>query len=276
MSRTAVRARVVFVSEGQEITHRQLEALVALGEKGTMTKAAKALGVSTPVLYKYVKEAEDKAGAALVSSTSRGSRLTADGLDLLRRFKASELRLSEDATLQVAGTLVSERCVLTAATALSEKGVQCRVRISCDEENLRAMDEMRADCIVLDDAMYAMERAPEAPGMEIASDVLLHRDAGCCYDRLAFGAQRLGFRQLEQRGVKYEVARTVWEPALLDSTEHSYFVDKSLVRRGVIKASGAKEQRWSVHSVIALECSQHPDLATFVAEARRAGLYPKG
>lgn len=268
--------RVVFVSEGTEITHRQLEAIAALHRAGTMTRAAKALGISTPVLYKYVKEAEEKAGASLVSSTSRGSRLTADGLDLLRRFRACELRLSDEAPLRVAGTLVSERCVLTAATALSEKGVQCRVSISDDEANLRAMDEMRADCVVLDDAMYAMERAPEAPGSEISSDVLLHRDAGCCYDKLAFGAQRLGFRQLEQRGVQHEVARTVWEPALLDSTDHSYFVNKSLVRRGVVKASGAKEQRWSVHSIIALECSRHPDLASFVAEARRAGLYPKG
>ncbi|MCU0859140.1 MAG: LysR family transcriptional regulator [Thermoplasmata archaeon] len=268
--------RVVFVSEGHEITRRQLEAIAALHGTGTMTKAARALGVSTPVLYKYVKEAEEKAGVSLVNSTSRGSRLTADGLDLLHMFRACELRLSDEAPLKVAGTLVSERCVLTAATALSEKGLQCRVSISDDEANLRAMDEMRVDCVVLDDAMYAMERAPEAPGSEISSDVLLHRDAGCCYDRLAFGAQRLGFRQLEQRGTGYEVARTVWEPALLDSTDHSYFVNKSLVRRGVVKASGAKEQRWSVHSIIALECSRHPDLPAFMAEARRVGLYPKG
>lgn len=271
-----LRARVVFLSEGQEITHRQLEALVALHEKGTMTGAAKVLGISTPVLYKYVREAEEKAGESLVSSTSRGSRLTADGLDLVRRFRACELRLADEASLRVAGTLVSERCVLTAATALSEKGVQCRVCVANDEENLRSMDEMRVDCVVLDDAMYAMERAPEAPGSEISSDLLLHKDTGGCYDRLAFGAQRLGFRNLEQKGVDYEVARTVWEPALLDSTDRSYFVNKSLVRRGVVKAAGAKEQRWSVHSVIALECSHHPDLPAFVAEARRVGLYPKG
>lgn len=270
------RARVVLVSEGVEITHRQLEALVALHERGTLTKAAKALGISTPVLYKYVREVEEKAGTELVSSTSRGSRLTPDGVDLVRRFKAYGLRLTDDAPLRVAGTLVSERCVLSAATSLSEKGVRCRVVVSDDEANLRAMDEMRVDCVVLDDALYAMERAVEVEGTEISSDVLLHRDAGCCYDRLAFGAQRLGFRHLEQNRVAYEFARTVWEPALLDSTENSYFVNKSLVRRGVVKAAGAKEQRWSAHSVVALECSNHPDLATFVAEARRIGLYPKG
>ena len=84
----------MFVCDGQEISHRQMEALEALHLKGSMKRAAEALGLSTPVLYKYVKEVEVKADAKLVSSTSRGSRLTAEGLGLLRRYRAYELRLS--------------------------------------------------------------------------------------------------------------------------------------------------------------------------------------
>ena len=270
------RPKVVFVADGGEVTRRQMEALVALHERGTMKGAARAIGVSAPVLYKYVREVEAKVGASLVRSSSRGSRLTAEGAELVGRLKAYELRLGDDRALRVAGTLVSEQCLLSAASAVSAKGVTCSVAIAPDQANLRAMDERRVDCIILDDAMYAMERAPEAEGTEVGSDLLLHRDAGCCHVRLAWGAQRLGFRQLEQNGVPFDVERELWEPALLDRTDRSYFVNRSLVRRGIVKAAGAREQPWSVHAIIALPCSEHPDLPLFLKEARRVGLYPKG
>jgi hypothetical protein len=76
--------------------------------------------------------------------------------------------------------------------------------------------------------------------------------------------------------VDHVIVRKVFEPALLDTIGLSYFVNRSLVRRGVVRASGAREQRWSSHSIVAVPCSEHPDLAEFVAEARRTGLYPKG
>lgn len=271
-----LRGRAVVVAAGTEITHRQLEALAAIRDGGSMAAAACALGISTPVIYKYVKEAEAKAGAPLVSSSSRGTKLTADGRDLLQVFESMELRLKDQEGLRVAGTLVSERCVLTAATALSAEGVECRVWVSRDEDNLRMLDEGRLDCVVLDDALYAMERADLFEGTEVGNDVLLHRSCGPDHVRLAFGAQRLAFRHLEQRGVEHRVVRTVYEPALLDTTDLSYFVNRSLVRRGVVRASGAREQRWSAHSVMAVPCSEHPALPRFLSEARRAGLYPKG
>ena len=271
-----LRPKVVLVRDGHEITIRQLEALAALNEKGSLKRAAEHLGIATPVLYKYVKEVEEKADSTLLRSTSRGTKLTEDGLELLRLLRSRELRLEDDAVLHVAGTLVSERCVLTAASAVSEKGAQCRVTISTDEENLRLMDERRVDCIVLDDAIYAMDRSPECDGTEVASDVLLYKDNGRRFVRLAFGAQRLAFRYLEQKQVPHEIVRTVFEPALLDQIEYSYFVNRSLVRRGIVRASGAKEQKWSSHSIMAIPCSEHADLEVFLSEVRRVGLYPKG
>ena len=271
-----LRGRAIIVADGVEVTHRQLEALSALRDKGSLTAAAEALGISTPVIYKYVKEAEAKAGTPLVSSSSRGTSLTPDGRDLLQMFESLELRLRDQEGLRVAGTLVSERCVLTAATALSARGAPCRIWISRDEDNLRMLDERRLDCVVLDDALYAMERSDLFEGVEVGADVLLHRSCGPDHVRLAFGAQRLAFRHLEQRGVEHRIVSTVYEPALLDTVGLSYFVNRSLVRRGVVRAAGAREQRWSSHSVMAIPCSDHPDLPAFVSEARRAGLYPKG
>lgn len=270
------RPRVVFVSDGEEITQRQMQALVALHEKGSMKKAAEALGISTPVLYKYVREVEEKTGLRLVRSTSRGSKLTSEGIDLVNMLRAYTLRLEDPKVLRVAGTLVSERCVMAAASSLTERGLGCAVTISTDEANLRFMDERRVDCIVLDDAMYAMERSPETAGTEVGSDLLLHRDCGPEYVRLAFGAQRLGFRHLQSKNIPHKIVKEVYEPALMDQTDLSYFVNRSLVRRGIVMAKGAKEQAWSAHSIIALPCSEHPDLERFLNEARRIGLYPKG
>lgn len=274
--RMALRGRAVIVAEGAEVTHRQLEALAALRDRGSMKKAAAALGISTPVLHKYVREVEAKLGQGLVSTSSRGTALTGAGRDLLRTFEAFELRLRDEDALRVAGTLVSERCVLTAATALSACGTAVRVWVSTDEQNLRMMDEGRLDCVVLDDALYAMERADMFEGTEVGSDVLLHRRCGPDYARLAFGAQRLAFRYLEQRGVEHRVACTVYEPTVLDTMDMSYFVNRSLVRRGIVKAHGAREQRWSQHSIVAVPCSESTGVDQFVTEARRAGLYPKG
>lgn len=270
------RPRVVFVSEGQEITHRQMEALAALHERGSMKKAAESIGVSTPVLHKYVREIEEKTDASLVVSTSKGSRLTELGIEFLRRFRAYELRLKDEDVLRVAGTVVSERCLLTAATELSDTGTTCQVTVSTDDVNLRLLEERRVDCVLFDDAMFAMEKSPDLQSTEIGSDVLLLKDTGSRYARLGFGAQRLAFRYLDERQIPHEVVRTIYEPSMVDRTDLSYFVNKSLVREGVVVADGAKDQRWSIHSIMALQASERGELAAFLEEAREAWIYRKG
>lgn len=270
------RPRVVFVCDGQEITHRQMEALAALLEKGSMKRAAASLGISTPVLHKYVHEMEQKAESKLVSTTSRGTTLTDRGRELLRRFREYELRMEDEEVLRVAGTVVSQRAVLSAASELSAEGAACSVTISTDTHNLRLMAEGRIDCVVLDDAMYAMERSPEAEVLEIGSDMLMLRDAGPRFARLAFGAQRLGFRHLEEHRIPHEVVRDVYEPSMVDRLDLSYFVNHSLVRTGVVKAIGAKDQPWSMHMIAALRCTDRDGVDKFVEEAREAWIYRKG
>lgn len=271
------RPRVIFVSDGQEITHRQMEALAALHCKGSMKKAAEFLGLSTPVLHKYIHEVENKSGLSLVTSTSRGSKLNAEGVELLSRFRAYEMRLDDHPeVLKVAGTVVSETTLLTAATILSDAHKQVRVIISTDEENIRLAEERRVDAVVLDDAAFAMERAPDMPSSEIGSDMLVLRDSGSRYAKLAFGAQRLGFRYLTGMGIPFEIDRIVYEPRMVDHTDLSYFANKSLVRSGRIGAAGAKDQTWSLHSIVALQCSEHEDLPMFLDEARDAWIYRKG
>ena len=270
------RPRVVFVSDGQEITHRQMEALAALHAKGSMQKAAASLDLSTPVLHKYVREIEEKADASLVTSTSKGSKLTQAGVELLERFKAYELRLEDQPVLRVAGTVVTERCLLTAATELSDAGKDVAVTIATDESNLRLIREKRVDCVLLDDALYAMDEASQMQSAEIGTDMLLLRESGRRFAKLSFGAQRLAFRYLTEKDVPHDVVRTIHEPTMLDRTDLSYFVNKSLIRTGIVKAEGARDQKWSVHSIIALKCSEHDDLEAFIEEASEDWLYRKG
>ncbi|UCE90734.1 MAG: LysR family transcriptional regulator [Methanobacteriota archaeon] len=267
--------RVILVTDEGEVTYRQLEALFAVRREGSMKKAATALGISAPVLHKYVKEAEERCGERLVRSDSTGTKLTTAGAALLARLEAIRLRAEDRPSLHVAGTLVSELCLLSAASAMAQRGRDCRVTVSTDDENLRAMEEMRVDCVILDDPLRAMELAERFDSVEIAPDMLLLRRSGPEFVKLEFGAQRLGFRYLEQEGIEHRVTRRLFEPALLDTTDLSYFVNRSLVRRGILAAEGAGEQRWSVHSIMALSCSEHPDAGEFLAHARRTGVYPK-
>jgi molybdenum-dependent DNA-binding transcriptional regulator ModE len=270
------RPRVIFVADGKEITHRQMEALAMLNDKGSMKKAAAALGISTPVLHKYVHEAEEKADEGLVITTSRGSKLTSAGLKLLRKFGEYELRLKDDDHLRIAGTVVSQRCLLTAASELSASGRNCIITISTDETNLRLVKEGRLDCVAFDDALIAMDNYAEGEIAEIGSDMLMHRDNGPRHARLAFGAQRIAFRHLDEEEIPHEVVRTIFEPTMVDRTELSYFVNRSLVRTGVVNAAGAKDQAWSLHSIAALKCTEHEDLSTFLEEAQEAWVYRKG
>ena len=267
--------RVILVTDEGEVTHRQLEALFAVRREGSMKKAAASLGISTPVLHKYVKEAQDRFGERLVRSDNRGTKLTESGTHLLAKLEALRLRTEDRPSFHAAGTLVSELCLLSAASAMAQRGIDCRVTVSTDDENLRAMEEMRVDCVILDDPLRAMELSERFEGVEIAPDMLLLRRSGPEFVQLEFGAQRLGFRYLEQEGIEHSVASRIFEPALLDRTSLSYFVNRSLVRRGILSAEGAEEQRWSVHSIVALPCSDHTDAEEFLTHARRAGIYPK-
>jgi hypothetical protein len=229
-----------------------------------------------PYTTLFRSEIEEKAGASLVTSTSKGSKLTSAGIELLDRFRAYELRLEDEPALRVAGTVVTERCILTAATELSDTGRSVAVTISTDALNLRLIREKRVDCVLLDDAMYAMDEAAQLQSVEIGTDTLLFREAGPRFARLSFGAQRLAFRYLKDKGMPHEVVRTIHEPSMVDRTDLSYFINKSLVRTGIVKSEGARDQKWSVHSITGVKCSDHPDLDLFVEEASEDWLYRKG
>ena len=74
---------------GNTVTNRQLEALLAVQDTGSQTAAARRLGISVPVLHKYIRAIEEAAGASVVRSTPAGSKLTPEGEEIAAVAKAS-------------------------------------------------------------------------------------------------------------------------------------------------------------------------------------------
>ena len=63
-----------------DVELRHLRCLVAIGEEGTVTDAAIALGVSQPAVSRTLAQLEDRVGARLVERSTRRLALTTEGL----------------------------------------------------------------------------------------------------------------------------------------------------------------------------------------------------
>ena len=67
-----VEARTEIVINGESVTHRQLEALDAVARLGSMSGAAKEMGVTVPVVHRYLANIESAAGEPVSKSTPSG------------------------------------------------------------------------------------------------------------------------------------------------------------------------------------------------------------
>ena len=86
---------------------RQLAALVAVAETGSVTRAAEVLHLVQPAVSRQVKLLEDELGAPLFERTRQGMRLTDDGQILLEhaRRALSELERARAEIRPVSGEL---------------------------------------------------------------------------------------------------------------------------------------------------------------------------
>ena len=78
-----IEVRTYMVINGNTISSRQLEVLSAIRRYGSKTAAAKALGISVPVVHKYMAAMEEATGTRLMASTATGTELTEMGIRLL-------------------------------------------------------------------------------------------------------------------------------------------------------------------------------------------------
>ena len=244
-----ITVRTEQMINGRLVTNRQLETLAAVAEAGSKTAAAKKLGISVPVVHRYISAIEEAAGSPITVSTPGGTKLNEDGRRILQTFETTELRCSDDHNFTVCCSPVTEDLMMSVLSALRITDVE--LVISDDEHNIRMMKEDLADFAVIDDPLYLFD-AEEFEGIEIGYMGMVFVDNGASFIRYRYGAQRVAFMFLDTMGRKYDIeAETFSLPELLGSKK-SYFVDEFLLLRKGIKMKSAIDPKVLRHSITAI------------------------
>jgi len=244
-----IKVRTEQTVNGRLVTNRQLETLAAVARAGSKTAAAKALGISVPVVHRYISAIEEAAGSPITVSTPAGTRLNDEGRRILETYAATELRCSDDHKFTVCCSPVTEDLMMSVLSALRMTDVE--LVISDDEHNIRMMKEDLADFAVIDDPLYLFD-ADEFDGVEIGYMGMVFVDNGPSFIKYRYGAQRVAFMFLDTMGRKYTIeSETFSLPELLGSKK-SYFVDEFLLLRKGIKMKSAIDPKVLRHSITAI------------------------
>jgi len=246
-----VRVRTEQVINGQTVTNRQLETLAAVGRTGSMTAAAKGLGVSVPVVHRYVACVEAAAGSPVTVSTPAGTKLTAVGKEIADRFAATEARCRDDHGFLICCSPVTEDLLMSVLSALHLTDVE--LVISDDEHNLRMMKEDLTDLAIIDDPLYLFDIEDfDFEADEIGYMGMVYVDNGPSFIRYRYGAQRVAFMFLDTMDKSYTVdSETYSLPELLASNK-SFFVDEFLLTRKGLRLKSAVDPKILRHAITAV------------------------
>ncbi|WP_400208379.1 LysR family transcriptional regulator [Candidatus Methanomassiliicoccus intestinalis] len=249
------------------LTPRQIEVLIAIYEEKSQNKAAAKLGISVPVLHRYLGQIEQKTGVKITESCATGTKFTAEGLRIINEYLLLDKRLEKRDFLNVRGTPISQELLMKALSTVDPEG-KCDLLISDDRKNIADLQTGLADLIILDDPLYLFE-AEDFAWATIGEDRLLHEDRGERYAYFKYGAQRIGFRYLDSQEIPYRIERVFTSvPALIDSGL-SFFINESMaLRRGLaIKSSTSAEQL--VHEITAVYSRANPFVEKIIHELKR-------
>lgn len=234
---------------GRTVTNRQLETLRAVAMTGSMTSAARFLGISVPVVHRYISAIEEAAGVPVVSSTPAGTELTNDGRQILLVYETTEMRCRDDHGFTVCCSPVTEDLLMSTLSSL--KMMDTELVISDDVHNLRMMKENLADLAIIDDPLYLFD-TDEFESIEIGYMGMVFIDNGDSFIRYRYGAQRVAFMFLDTMGRKCTVdSETFSLPELLGSSK-SFFVDEFLLLRKGIRLKSAVDPKILRHAVTAI------------------------
>lgn len=267
MAALKIRPSISVEINGTALTPRQMEVILAVGEEKSQSRAAARLGISTPVLNRYVSQIEKKAGACLVETKATGSRLTEEGERIVEEYLKLKNRLEKKDFLNVSGTPVSQELLMSALSSVDPEG-KCNLVISDDAKNLSDLKAGIADLIILDDPLYLFE-AEEFEWETIGEDRLLHENRGERYAYFRYGAQRIGFRYLEMENIPHRIERTFSSVSALVDSGLSFFINESLaLRRGLtIKSATSLEQL--THEITAVYSGSNPFIEKIIKELKR-------
>ncbi|MCQ2070512.1 MAG: LysR family transcriptional regulator [archaeon] len=246
-----IKVRTEQVINGVSITNRQLEALQEILRTGSMSSAAKAMGVSVPVVHRYVSNIEAAAGEPVTKSTPMGTRLTPAGKRIVDLFMACEARCRDNRGFTVACSPVTEELMMSVFSSLKMTNVE--LVVSDDKHNVRMMIEGLADMALVDDPLYLFdidEYGYEAD--EIGYMGMVYVDNGPSFIRYKYGAQRVAFMFLDTANRQYTIDAETYSLSEMLGSNKSFFVDEYLLTRKGLKLKSAVNPKMLRHSITAV------------------------
>src|SRR5882672_5703489 len=96
----------------------QMTTFIRIAEMGSITRAARSLGLSLPMASRHLRWLEQELGTALVHRTTRQLHLTDAGHEFARRARTLLVGLDEAKQALRAGPSLVGRVVVTAPNAL--------------------------------------------------------------------------------------------------------------------------------------------------------------
>ncbi|MBQ8372950.1 MAG: LysR family transcriptional regulator [Candidatus Methanomethylophilaceae archaeon] len=237
------------VINGKTVTTRQLEALLAVQETGSQSAAARRLGISVPVLHKYISFIEEAAGAPVLRSTPAGSVLTDEGEEIAELARSMGYRCETERGFTVCCSPVTEDLMMSVISTV--KIPNAHIIVSDDEYNIRLMRENRADIAIIDDPLYLFD-AEEFEMEEIGYMGMVLVDNGPSFIRYKYGAQRVAFMFLDSEDREYTIdSETFSLPELLASNK-SFFIDEFMLTRKNLRLKSAVDPKILRHAITAI------------------------
>jgi len=243
-----IAPRLSLTVNGKNVTARQIEILAAVQEEGSKTAAAKKLGISVPVVHRYIAGMEESTGEKMISSTPGGSVLTKSGIELTETSRMMNLRFKDERKTTVSCTPVTEELMMSLMSSL-HSGAD--LIVSDDTVNIRMLRNGMTDMIILDDPVHLFDLGgfqwTDAGEMD-----MVHVDRGRSYVTYRYGAQRIAYMHLDAKGTEYTVDGEMMSLRDLMNSGRSFFVDEILLVREGIRIRSATEPSVLRHMISAV------------------------
>lgn len=243
-----IEIKTYMVVNGNNISSRQLEVLDAVRRCGSKTAAAKELGISAPVVHKYIASMEEACGSKLIASTPNGTELTEMGIRFLEVADMMEQRCYDNRGFTIACSPVTEELVMQ---AVSQTKIKASITVSDDVTNITMLKRGYADIIILDDPQF-LEEVDDYEWSEVGYMDMIHVDNGPQYMRYRYGAQRIAYAQLDLMGTEYRISGETCLLSDLLNSNKSFFVDEFLLLKNGMKLKSATDKRLLRHSITAV------------------------
>ena len=253
------------VVNGKTVTHRQLEALAAVRDTGSQTAAARSLGISVPVLHKYISNIELAAGAPVLRTTPSGSALTEEGEKIARIADSMGYRGDIEHGFTVCCSPVTEDLMMSAISSARIPGAH--IIVSDDEYNIKMMREGRADLAIIDDPLYLFD-AEEFVMDEIGYMGMVLVDNGPSFIRYRYGAQRVAFMFMDSEDRKYTIDAETFSLADLLGSNKSFFIDELMLVRKNLRLKSAIDPGMLRHAVTAIYREETRNIAKVMKAAK--------